>query len=220
MTSRMPEPFLDEREGEPRVSGFLHRPAHPCGDVLILTHGASGTCRGPLLVALADCFADAGVTVLRYDLPFRQVRASGPPSPASAPRDQAGIRRAVAVMRTIATGRAFAAGHSYGGRQTTMAAAADPGLVDGLLLLSYPLHPPGRPSQLRTAHFPDLRTPALFVSGAKDGFGSIDEIEAAVRLIPARVEIVPVEGAGHGLMTKANTEALPQEITERFLAFF
>ena len=62
-------------------------------------------------------------------------------------------------------------GHSYGGRQATMLAAEEPGVAEALLLLSYPLHPPNKPAQLRTAHFPQLRTPALFVSGTKDPFG-------------------------------------------------
>jgi hypothetical protein len=235
MVAIAPEPFADEHDGEPSVRGFLHRAAHPSGalrlrsgqDVLVVTHGASGNCRGPMLVALAECFAAAGVTVLRYDLSFRQARASGPPSPASADRDQAGIRRAVVLMKERCErtewgvgGRVFAGGQSYGGRQTTMVAAADPALVDGLLLLSYPLHPPGRPAQLRTGHFPDLRNPALFVSGTKDAFGSIDEIEAAVKLIPARVEIMPVEGAAHSLMTKGNRDTLAAMIVERFQMFF
>jgi uncharacterized protein len=213
------EPFVDEREGQPPVRGFLHRPPRPSGDVLVLTHGASGNCCGPLLVALAEAFAAAGITVLRCDLAFRQARASGPPSPAWAARDQAGIRRAILLMKETHSGSVLAGGHSYGGRQTTMAAAAEPALADGLLLTSYPLHPPGRPVQLRTGHFPALRTPALFVSGTKDAFGSIAEIENAVKLIPARTQVVPVASAGHSLVTKANKETLPAMIVERFRAF-
>lgn len=220
MSPTAPEPFVDEREGEPPVRGFLHRAAHPCGDVLLLTHGASGTCDAAMLVALAESFAAVGVTVLRYDLPFRQARRSGPPSPAFAARDQQGIRRAVTLMKEQHPRRVFGGGQSYGGRQTTMAAAADPTLMDGLLLLSYPLHPPGRPTQRRTAHFPELRTPALFVSGTKDAFGSIDELEGGVKLIPAPVEIVPVPGASHGLLTKTNRDALAATVVERFQMFF
>ncbi len=214
------EPFVDEREGEPPVRGVLHRAADSSADALVLTHGAGGNCRAPLLVALAESLAGAGVTVLRYELPFRQARASGPPSPAWAARDQEGIRLAVAAMKRVTPGKVFAGGQSYGGRQTTMVAATDPALVDGLLLLSYPLHAPGRPTQLRTGHFPNLRMPALFISGTNDAFGSIDEIEAAVKLIPARVEVVPVPGAPHGLLTKTNRQTLTLTIVERFKRFF
>ncbi len=79
-------------------------------------------------------------------------------------------------MRKMVGGPVILGGHSYGGRQSTMLAAEEPGLVEALLLLSYPLHPPGKPAQPRTAHFPALRTPALFVHGTKDPFGTIEEL--------------------------------------------
>lgn len=100
-----------------------------------------------------------------------------------------------------------------------MLAADEPALVDGLLLLSYPLHPPRRPEELRTAHFPRLQAPALFVHGARDGFGTISEIEAALTLIPARTELLPVEGVGHELMSKRNRDTLPQLVVETFRSF-
>jgi uncharacterized protein len=122
-------------------------------------------------------------------------------------------------MRREATGRIFLGGHSYGGRQASMLAADAPGLVEGLLLLSYPLHPPRRREELRTAHFPSLETPALFVHGSRDGFGSLAELEEARKLIPARTELLPIPSAGHELMTKQNREHLPRLCVERFLAF-
>lgn len=80
-----------------------------------------------------------------------------------------------------------------------MLCAAEPDLVTGLLLLSYPLHPPRKPEQLRTQHLPDLRIPSFFVHGTRDPFGSIEEMERALQLIPARHELLAVEGAGHDL---------------------
>src|SRR5271166_1832884 len=100
-----------------------------------------------------------------------------------------------------------------------MLVADEPALVEGLLLLSYPLHPPGRAAQLRTAHFPKLHTPVLFVSGTHDAFGSKEELQAAIKLIPARTKLVSVEGAGHGLLQKSNREDLPGRIVEEFQAF-
>ena len=88
-----------------------------------------------------------------------------------------------------------------------MLVAEDASLIDGLLLLSYPLHPPGKPEQLRTAHFPSLRTPSLFVQGTRDPFATIDEIAAAIRSIPARTELVPVERAAHDLKGAAEAAA-------------
>ena len=183
---------------EPAVAGFVHRPARPSGDGLVLAHGAGGNCRDPLLVALADAFAVEGLTVLRCDLPYRQARRTGPPAPAGAARDRAGLRRALDALRPLAPRRGFLGGKSYGGRQASLLAADDPGLAAALLLLSYPLHPPARPHQLRTEHFPRLRVPALFVHGSRDPFGSLEELEAARALIPAKTDLVVVQ-AGHDL---------------------
>jgi predicted alpha/beta-hydrolase family hydrolase len=168
------EPFDDDSAG-PAVHGFLHRPAGPPTRGLVLTHGAGSDCESPLLLAVAVAFAQAGFTVLRCDLPFRQARASGPPSPATAVRDREGLRRAVAALRPYVTGRISLGGHSYGGRQVSVLASDEPDLVDALLLLSYPLHPPRRPTQRRTDHFRTLQVPALFVHGSRDPFGSLVE---------------------------------------------
>jgi hypothetical protein len=100
-----------------------------------------------------------------------------------------------------------------------MLAAEQAGLADGLLLLSYPLHPPQKPGELRTAHFPRLRTPALFVSGSCDGFGSIDELGSALTLIPARTELLSVTGAGHELLGKKNRDALMETVVKTFRRF-
>jgi len=80
-----------------------------------------------------------------------------------------------------------------------MLAAEEPALADALLLLSYPLHPPRKPDQLRTAHFAKLETPALFVHGTRDPFGSLDELKIALSLIPAATHLLEIEGAGHEL---------------------
>ncbi|MGA8874719.1 MAG: alpha/beta family hydrolase [Candidatus Korobacteraceae bacterium] len=220
MPQALAESFVDMGVAEAPVRGFLHL-AEPAGKgFLVLTHGAGGNAKAPLLVALSERIAAAGVTTLRCDLPYRQRRPTGPPSPSDAKHDQAGLRRAVALMRERFGGRAFLGGVSYGGRQASMLVAAEPSLVAGLLLLSYPLHPPGRPEQLRTAHLPDLRTPTLFVSGTRDAFGSIDELEAAIKLIPAATKLFPIEGAGHGLLQKSNRDELPARLVQEFLSFF
>jgi predicted alpha/beta-hydrolase family hydrolase len=212
-------PF-SEIGGEAPVHGFLHVPEKSSGDGLVLTHGAGADCQSPLPVALANAFCDAGITVLRCDLPFRQSRPQGPPQRGSAERDQRGLRRAVESIRQIVSGRVFLGGHSYGGRQGTLLAASAPGLVDGLLLLSYPLHPPKRPAELRTAHFPSLQAPAVFVSGTRDGFGTIEEMTAALKLIPARTQLVRIEGAGHELMSKRNADELPAIVRNAFGEMF
>jgi uncharacterized protein len=212
------EPFV-ETSAEPAVRGYLQR-ASGSRDVLVLTHGAGGNCQAPLLVALSEAFAAKGISVLRCDLPFRQKRPRGAPSPANAKEDQAGLRRAVVLMREQFGGRAFLGGQSYGGRQASMLVAAEPELVDGLLLLSYPLHRPGKPSQLRTAHLPELRVPTLFIHGTKDPFGTIAELEDALKLIPVKTKLIPIEKAGHSLAAKGGTEAVVTMVVADFWRVF
>ncbi len=188
-----------EAIAEGSVRGVLHRPAAPGRDVLVLAHGAGSTCEAPLLVALAEAFARRGVTTLRCDLPFRQARPTGPPPAGAAARDREGLKEAVTVVRRGAAGRALLGGHSYGGRQASLLAAEEPGVADGLLLLSYPLHPPRRPAEPRSAHFPRLRTPALFVHGTRDPFGTLEELRAALARITVPTRLLPIDGAGHDL---------------------
>jgi predicted alpha/beta-hydrolase family hydrolase len=215
-----PQVFTDVA-ADPFVRGLLHRPAKSNGSGLILTHGAGSNCQAPLLVALAEAFAGAGYLVLRCDLPYRQDRPYGPPGPGDAKRDRAGLKNAIAALRNLATGRIFLGGHSYGGRQSSMLCAELPEATAGLLLLSYPLHPPRKPEQLRTQHFCDLRTPALFVQGTRDPFGSIAEIEQALKSIPGKTKLLPVEGAGHDLGFKGKTKTeLPDAVFSDFRAFF
>ena len=209
------EPFV-VRSLDPDVVGFLHRPVANLKDALVLTHGAGANCRTPLLVGLAEAFAAAGLLVLRCDLPFRQNAPTGPPRPGGAERDREGLRNAVAAVRKLAPGRVFLGGHSYGGRQASMLASASAELVDGLLLLSYPLHPPRKPEQLRVQHFPKLRTAALFVHGTRDPFGSEAELAASVAGIPARTGMLFVAGAGHDLKGSGVAES----VVGRFGGFF
>jgi predicted alpha/beta-hydrolase family hydrolase len=210
------EQFADNAMAPP-VRGFLHRSSQASGDGLVLTHGAGSTCQTDLLRSLAEVFADIGLTVLRVNLPFRQQRPSGPPRPGDAVIDQAGLKNAVLSMLSLGAKRVFLGGHSYGGRQATMLCASEPNLVSGLVLFSYPLHPPAKPGQLRTKHFPDLKTPAMFVHGTRDGFGSLQEMEKALKEIPAKTRLVPMEGVGHELRLKMGDAQEIARIFQQFL---
>lgn len=205
---------------DPSVRGFIHSPSTSNNNGIVLTHGAGSNSNSPLLAATADAFSDAGFTVLRCDLPFRQVRLFGPPRPGDGVRDRQGLKNAVATLRKNVAGRIFLGGHSYGGRQATMLAAAEPDLADGLILFSYPLHPPRKPEQMRTQHFPQLRTPAMFVQGTRDPFGSIEEMETALKMIPAGHLLMRIEGAGHDLGFKREFTFQPgEEIANQFQKF-
>lgn len=175
----------------------LLRPA-AAHSALVLTHGAGSNADAPLLVALSAALSECGWAVWRVDLAFRQKRPGGPPHPAGAAADRAGLAEAIRALQAETGLPVFAGGHSYGGRQATMLAAEQPDLVRGLLVLSYPLHPPAQPLKLRTEHLPSLRTPSLFVSGTRDDFGSPAELSSAL----AGRELLLLEGQGHGLSVK------------------
>ena len=206
-----------EQFAQGAVRGFLHTPDHSRGDGLLLTHGAGANCASPLLVAIANAFCSAGFWVLRFDLPFRQRRAFGPPHPSGAVEDRAGIQAALDCMRPLVSSRVFAGGHSYGGRQLSMLAAEKARCCDAVLLLSYPLHPPKKPNDLRTTHFATLHSPTLFVHGTADPFGTVEEMRRAVELIPARKEFFFVDGAGHDL--KRGKSEVAAQVLEAFLKF-
>lgn len=204
------------------VRGFLHSPEQISRRGLVLAHGAGSNSNTSLLIALADSFATAGFSVLRCDLPFRQNRSFGPPRPGDAERDREGLRNASVAMRKLGCDRVFLGGHSYGGRQATMLCAEDPDLAAGLLLLSYPLHPPRKPTQLRVQHLPGLQVPALFVHGTRDPFGSVEEIEVALKMIPAKTQLLVVDGAGHdlGFKGKSVRDGLAGAVVAAFGEFF
>jgi predicted alpha/beta-hydrolase family hydrolase len=212
--------FNDDSLSVP-VRGFVQRPERAGPRGLVLTHGAGSNSNTSLLIALAGAFAEAGFSVLRCDLPFRQNRSFGPPRPGDADRDRQGLRNAVVAMRKMGCERLFLGGHSYGGRQATMLCAEDRDLAAGLLLLSYPLHPPRKPAQLRVQHLPRLQVPALFVHGTRDPFGSVEEMESALKMIPARTQLLPVDGAGHdlGFKGKAVRDGLAEEVVAAFQEF-
>ena len=184
---------------------------------LLLTHGAGSNRNAPLLVALGNAFAGHGIEVSRYDLPFRQDRPHGPPRPSDAAKDREGLREQITKLREKHPGQVWLGGHSYGGRQSSILAAETPGLIDRLLLLSYPLHPPGKPEQLRTAHFPKLTAPVFFVHGSRDSFGTPAEFKEAIALITAPVQLLEIEGAGHDL--GRDREAVAAKIALAFAKF-
>ncbi|MBV9086802.1 MAG: alpha/beta hydrolase [Acidobacteriaceae bacterium] len=208
-----------EHAGDPPVRGFLHLPRPGTKDALVFTHGAGSDCGSPLVVAIASAFSDAGLAVLRCDLPFRQLRPHGPPR-GNGEADRQGLKSAVKAMRERFPGRVFLGGQSYGGRQATMLCAAEPDLAHGLLLTSYPLHAPGQHA-FRTVHFPDLKTDSLVVHGGRDPFASSEEIQSALKLIPARTRLLEFEALGHDLAARRKIDpAMVSRIIETFAEFF
>ena len=184
-----------------RIAGVAHQPAGAPSGVVVLTHGAGGNRESLLLQQVCDKWAQRGWLAVRYNLPYRRRRPTGPPS-GSAATDRAGIVEAITVCRGLADGPLIAGGHSYGGRQTSMVVAGAEAPVDVLTLFSYPVHPPGKPERARTEHLPDITVPTVFTHGTSDPFGTLAELRAAATRISAPTEVVEIAGARHNLRSK------------------
>lgn len=183
------------------IAGVAHRPETCPRGIVVLTHGAGGSRESPLLQQICQEWARRGWVAVRYDLPYRRRRPKGPPSGSPA-TDQAGIVEAIQLCRALADGPLIAGGHSYGGRQTSMVAAANGVPLDVLTLFSYPVHPPGKPERPRTGHLPDIKVPTVFTHGTSDPFGTLAEVHDAAALIAAPTRIVEITSARHDLSSK------------------
>ncbi|ORA79260.1 alpha/beta hydrolase [Mycobacterium malmoense] len=200
-----------------RITGVAHQPEGDPNGVVVLTHGAGGNRESPLLQQVCDEWALRGWLAVRYNLPYRRRRPTGPPS-GSAATDRAGIVEAITVCRGLTDGPLVAGGHSYGGRQTSMVVAGGEAQVDVLTLFSYPVHPPGKPERPRTEHLPDITVPTVFTHGTSDPFGTPAEVRAAAALIAAPTEVVEITGARHDLRSKTlDVPALAVEAALRLL---
>lgn len=176
----------------------MPRASAPPRAALLLTPGASASREQPALVAIDETLTGQGVVVERMDFPYKM---AGRRAPDRAPVLIAAVREGAERLRT-ATGlpatKVFLGGRSMGGRMCSLAVAEGEAAA-GLVLISYPLHPPGKPEKLRTEHLPALSVPCLFVSGTRDAFGTPDELLAATATISGSVTHHWIDGGDHGL---------------------
>jgi hypothetical protein len=153
-------------------------------------------------VAIDETATAAGVTVTRMDFPYRK---AGRRAPDRAPVLMASVTEEARALAQV-TGPVVVGGRSMGGRICSMVAGPDPGApgfpAAAVVLISYPLHPPGRPEKLRVDHFPNLVVPCLFVSGTRDAFATPDELQVATEAIPGLLSHVWIDGGDHGLRGK------------------
>ncbi len=178
------------------MTGAWDRPAGDPAAVLVLAHGAGGDLNDKFLVGLAQLLAGHGIAVLRFNFPYREAGRGGPGSA----RQSEEAYRAVADAARIPGVPLYIGGKSYGGRMASHIVAAG-FAVDGLVLISYPLHPPGQFEKLRTDHLPAISVPTLVVRGTTDAFSREDLFDAAMLTLP-RAEVVQVEGGDHSLRAR------------------
>jgi predicted alpha/beta-hydrolase family hydrolase len=166
---------------------------------VLLAHGAGADMNGAALTTVADALADARVPSLRFDFPYRR---AGRRAPDRAPVLQVAVYEAateLARRAKLPVERLVLGGRSMGGRIASMVAAdSEQGIPAlGLALLGYPLHPPGKPDQLRVEHLPRLTMPVLFVSGTRDAFGTPTELKRYAKKVKGPVTFSWVESGDH-----------------------
>jgi uncharacterized protein len=179
-------------------------PAHDHASArMILAHGAGAGQRHPFIVAFARGLAARGIDVITFDFPYMRERRRVPDK---APILESSFREVMAATGGAADrGPLFIGGKSMGGRIATHLAAQGVDRLAGVVALGYPLHPPGRPDQLRVAHLPDIRVPVLIVQGERDAFGTPDELRPALATMNADVTLHVVRGADHSLAVRRRT---------------
>lgn len=185
---------------EPRALAALKTRAAARGYV-ILAHGAGGDKDTPHLLDLAGLLQDAGLSVHRFNFPYRE---AGRSVPDPLPKLMAAYRAEVEAIRKKNPALLIFAGHSMGGRVGSHL-AAEGDACDGLLLFSYPLHPPGHPEKLRDAHLGNIRVPVLSVNGTRDNFIEKPLMEKVLKKVKAPWTQHWIEEADHGLKVPKRT---------------
>jgi uncharacterized protein len=187
--------------------------------VIVLGHGAGAPQTHPWMVRMARALAARGLEVVTFNFLYTEAKRRLPDKPAVL---ESTWRAVVDGVRGHAyaprNGRLFLGGKSMGGRIATQVAAAPEGLGElaGLVLLGYPLHPPGRPDKLRAAHLERVKAPMLFVQGSRDAFGSPAELEPFVApLAPRGTRIFAIEGGDHSLVTPKSSGFGAEEVLAR-----
>lgn len=194
--------------GHPEWPGRAQRPAG-----IVLTPGAGSGSDHPNLLAIESALAKHGLASLRVDFPYRLAGRRAPDRPAVLLDTVRDAVRGFAAKLGVVPERLAVGGRSMGGRICSMA-VADGMPAASLVVISYPLHPPGRPDRLRTEHFPTIGVPCLFVSGDRDAFGSPSELETEATAIPGPVTHAWIAGGDHSLKRRDGEVA---EIVERWL---
>lgn len=183
---------------------------------LVLAHGAGADQNHAFMVAAAGGLAGRGVETTTFNFPYTE---AGRRAPDPAPKLEACFRDVVRAVRARgAPDRPlFLGGKSMGGRMAShLAAQGEPNLA-GLVFLGYPLHPPGKPTQLRSEHLPSIGVPMLFVQGTRDPFGSPDELAPILARLPAKVAVFPIDQGGHSFEVPKRAGRSREEIFEAIL---
>jgi predicted alpha/beta-hydrolase family hydrolase len=166
---------------------------------LLLAPGAGAPQTHPWMVSVAGALSDRGIDVFTFNFLYAEEKRRLPDKSDVLEATWRAAIDAVRARDDVARGRLFIGGKSMGGRIATQVAARGDVAVAGLVLLGYPLHPPGKPQQLRAAHLSSVRPPMLFVQGSRDPFGTPAELAPIVEKLATSARLFVVEGGDHSL---------------------
>jgi predicted alpha/beta-hydrolase family hydrolase len=194
-----PSTFAFDVEGA-RTSARVYR-GHDARGAVVLAHGAGAPQTHPWMVAMARAMAARGLDVVTFNFLYSEARRRAPDRNEVLEQTWQAALDAVRARAGVARGPIVIGGKSMGGRIATQAAARGLlGEVAGIVLLGYPLHPPGKPEQLRVAHLPKVRAPMLFVQGSRDAFGTPDELTPHLARLARGTRLLVIEGGDHSLV--------------------
>jgi predicted alpha/beta-hydrolase family hydrolase len=180
-------------------------PAADAHVTLVLAHGAGAPQTHPWMVGAARAFSARGIDVVTFNFLYAENKRRAPDRNDVLEATWRAAIDAVRANSDSAVRRLMLGGKSMGGRIATQVAAAGDVNVAGLVLLGYPLHPPGKPNQLRASHLPLVRAPMLFIQGSRDAFGTPGELAPIVEGLPSHSRLFVVEGGDHSLALRQPT---------------
>jgi predicted alpha/beta-hydrolase family hydrolase len=182
------------------------------GVTLILGHGAGSNQLSGFMRLFAQGLAERGVDVVTFNFLYMEQGRHVPDPKPKLEACYVAVIEAVSKHKKLAGNRIAVGGKSMGGRIGSQVAAiaemADK--ISAVVLLGYPLHPPGRPQQLRDVHLKDIRASLLFVQGSRDAFGTREELEVAIKKHRLKATLYVVEGGDHSLKVPKSA-GVPQE---------
>jgi len=196
-----------------RTTAISYRASDPRA-AIILAHGAGAPQTHPWMVMVARALSERGLDVVTFNFLYAESKRRAPDRNDVLEATWRAVAAAVRARGDIAHRRLYIGGKSMGGRIATQVAAVG-GVEDlaGLVLLGYPLHPPGKPAVLRSSHLPRVKAPMLFVQGSRDAFGTPDELAPIVRALSPGSRLFVIEGGDHSLVRpKRAQEPLAQVI--------
>src|SRR5712692_2329372 len=214
-----PESFAVEVNDQESITALLYSAAkkNRAGFTVVLGHGAGANQLSGFMRMVAGGLAARGVDAMTFNFLYTERGRRLPDPRARLESCYRAVINAALNHPKLKKNRLVIGGKSMGGRIASQVAAVEGDRIAGLIFLGYPLHPPGRPDKLRAEHLKDIRAPILFVQGARDAFGTAEEIRAVIKKLRLSATLYVIEGGDHSFKVSKSTGVPQQEVYERVM---